>query len=109
MTAGMIDGRDFLSVRHSAETEVLIPGGTKIVFCGGTDYNDHARNWAALNKAHEKYPDMVLFHGGSPKGAERIAACWAEARKVTQITFKLNWNRHAKAAPFRRDDDMRST
>jgi hypothetical protein len=51
---------------------------------------------------------MVLLHGGSPKGAERIAACWAESRKVTQIAFKPNWAKHAKAAPFRRNDEMLS-
>ena len=50
----------------------------------------------------------ILLHGGSPKGAERIAACWAENRKVTQIAFKPNWTKHAKAAPFRRNDDMLS-
>ncbi len=108
MTAAMIDSRDFLSARRRAETEVLIPAGTKIVFGGGTDYNDHERIWAALDKTLEKHPNMVLLHGGSPKGAERIAACWADARKVTQIAFKPNWNRHAKAAPFRRNDDMLS-
>jgi len=49
---------------------------------------------------------MVLLLGGSPKGAERIAACWAEARGVTPMAFKPNWNKHANAAPFRRNDDM---
>jgi hypothetical protein len=48
---------------------------------------------------------MILLNGGSPKGAERIAACWAEARKITQIAFKPDWNKHAKAAPFRRRRD----
>ena len=43
-----------------------------------------------------------------PGGAERIAACWAENRKVTQIAFKPDWNRHAKAAPFRRNDQLLS-
>ena len=33
MTAAMIDCRDFLSARRRAETEVLIPAGTKIAFC----------------------------------------------------------------------------
>jgi hypothetical protein len=108
MTAAMIDSRDFLSARRRAETEVLIPAGTKIAFSGGMDYNDHERIWAKLDQAYAKHPDMVLLHGGSPKGAERIAACWAEARKVTQITFKPNWTRHAKAAPFRRNDEMLS-
>ena len=64
--------------------------------------------WDALDKAREKHPDMVLLHGGSPRGAERIAACWADSRKVTQIAFKPDWNRHAKAAPFRRNDQMLS-
>ena len=32
MTAAMIDSRDFLSARRRAETEVLIPAGTKIAF-----------------------------------------------------------------------------
>ncbi|ANL51114.1 hypothetical protein AMC87_PD00992 (plasmid) [Rhizobium phaseoli] len=108
MTAAMIDSRDFLSARRRAETEVLIPAGTKIAFSGGMDYNDHERIWARLDQAHAKHPDMVLLHGASPKGAERIAACWAEARKVTQIAFKPNWTKHAKAAPFRRNDDMLS-
>ncbi len=108
MTAAMIDSRDFLSARKRAETEVLIPAGTKIAFGGGMDYNDHERIWAALDKAHAKHPDLVLLHGGSPKGAERIAACWAEARKVTQIAFKPDWTKHAKAAPFRRNDAMLS-
>jgi hypothetical protein len=49
---------------------------------------------------------MVLLHGGSPKRAERIAAAWADNRKVTQIAFKPDWTRHAKAAPFKRNDAM---
>ena len=70
--------------------------------------SDHERVFDALDRARAKFPDMVLLHGGSLKGAERIAACWAESRKVTQITFKPNWTKHAKAAPFRRNDDMLS-
>jgi hypothetical protein len=49
---------------------------------------------------------MVLLHGGSPKGAELIAAKWADNRKVPQIAFKPDWTKHAKAAPFKRNDQM---
>lgn len=49
---------------------------------------------------------MVLMHGGSPKGAERIAATWANNRKVAQVAFKPDWAKHAKAAPFKRNDQM---
>ncbi|MFG1182621.1 DUF2493 domain-containing protein [Xanthobacter versatilis] len=107
LTAALIDSRDFLAARRRAETEVLMPPGAKIAFSGG-DTADHTRIWAKLDQVHYKHPDMVLLHGGSPKGAERIAACWADARKVPQVAFKPDWTRHAKAAPFKRNDQMLS-
>ena len=54
----------------------------------GLDFNDHRLIWDRLDKVHTKHPDMVLLHGGSPKGAEVIAAKWASNRKVPQIAFK---------------------
>jgi hypothetical protein len=106
LTAAMIDSRDFLAARRRADNEVLLPAGPKIAFTGGLDFNDHRAIWDRLDKVHAKHPDMVLLHGGSPKGAERIAACWAANRKVPQIAFKPDWTRHAKAAPFKRNDQM---
>jgi hypothetical protein len=41
-----------------------------------------------LRQNHQKYPDMVLLHGGTPKGDEMIAARWADTRGVTQVVFK---------------------
>jgi hypothetical protein len=104
LTAAMIDSRDFLAAKRRAETEVLLPAGPKIAFTGGLDFNDHRTIWTKLDQVHAKHPDMVLLHGGSPKGAERIAACWANSRKVTQIVFKPDWTRDARAAPFKRND-----
>ena len=83
--------------------------GTKIAFAGGTDVADHTAIWAALDKVHAKHADMVLLHGGSPKGAEKIAACWADNRKCPQIVFKPDWTRHSKAAPFKRNDQLLDT
>ena len=102
----MIDSRDFIAAKRRAETEVLLPAGPKIAFTGGPDFNDHRAVWDMLDKVHAKHPDMVLLHGGTPKGAERIAACWADSRKVPQVTFKPDWARHAKAAPFKRNDQI---
>ncbi|WP_235890989.1 DUF2493 domain-containing protein [Pararhizobium mangrovi] len=106
LTAAMIDSRDFIAARKRAETEVMLPAGPKIGFTGGIDCTDHPAIWAALDRVYAKHPDMVLLHGGSPKGAEKIAACWADARKVAQIAFKPDWTRHAKAAPFKRNDAL---
>jgi hypothetical protein len=106
LTAAMIDSRDFLAAKRRAETEPLLPAGPKIAFTGGVEFNNHNAIWDRLDKVHAKHPDMVLLHGGSPKGAERIAACWANTRKVPQIAFKPDWVRHAKAAPFKRNDQI---
>lgn len=106
LTAAMIDSRDFLAARKRADTEVMLPAGPKIALTGGLDFNDHTLIWDALDKVHAKHPDMVLLHGGGPRGAELIAAKWADNRKVTQIAFKPDWAKHSKAAPFRRNDAM---
>ena len=106
MTAALIDSRDFIAAKRRADTEVMLPAGPKIAFTGGLEFNDHILIWDRLDKVHAKHPDMVLLHGGSPKGAERIAAAWADARKVTQIAYRPDWPRHAKAAPFKRNDAL---
>jgi len=106
LTSAMIDSRDFLAAKKRAETEVLLPSGSKIALTGGLDFNDHRLIWAKLDQVHAKHPDMVLLHGGSPKGAERIASRWADHRKVPQVAFKPNWTKHAKAAPFKRNDEI---
>ena len=106
LTAAMIDSRDFLAAKRRAETEVMLPPGTKIALTGGLDFNDHRLICDRLDRVHAKHPEMVLLHGGSPKGAELIAAKWASHRKVPQIAFKPDWTKHAKAAPFKRNDAM---
>ncbi|KAF0133219.1 MAG: DUF2493 domain-containing protein [Methylocystis sp.] len=109
LTAAMIDSRDFLNAKKLAETQVLLPRGPRIAFAGGVDCIDHQRIWDALDKVHAKHPDMVLLHGGGSKGAERIASCWADNRKVPQVAFKPDWIRHKNAAPFKRNDVMLET
>ena len=106
LTAAMIDSRDFIAAKRRAETEVMLPAGPKIALTGGLDFNDHRLIWDRLDKVHAKHPDMVLIHGGSPKGAELIASKWATTRKVPQVAFKPDWTQHAKAAPFKRNDAM---
>jgi hypothetical protein len=108
LTSAMIDSRDYLAAKRRADTEVMLPAGPKVAVTGGLDFNDHHLIWDRLDKVHAEHPDMVLLHGGSPKGAERIAARWADHRKVPQIAFKPDWTKHAKAAPFKRNDQMLS-
>ncbi|GAB5373811.1 MAG: hypothetical protein AcusKO_02730 [Acuticoccus sp.] len=57
-----------------------------------------------LDRARAKHADMILLHGGSPRGAELIAAKWADAKGVPQVVFRPDWANHGKAAPFKRND-----
>ena len=85
----------------------MLPAGPKIAFSGG-DTTDHGQIWATLDQIHTKHPDMVLIYGGTPKEVEKIAALWADNRKVPQIVFRPDWTKHAHAAPFKRNDQMLS-
>ena len=85
---------------------MILPQGTKIALAGGADFNDHRLIWGKLDQIQTKYTDIVLLQGGSPKGADLIAAKWAETRKVTKFAFKPDWTKHAKAAPLKRNDAM---
>ncbi|MEB0160933.1 DUF2493 domain-containing protein, partial [Pseudomonas sp. AH2 (2023)] len=74
LTAAMIDSRDFLAAKRRAETEVMLPAGPKVAVTGGAGFNDHRLIWGRLDQVHAKHPEMVLLHGGTPKGAELIAS-----------------------------------
>ena len=107
LTSALIDSRDFLAARRRSEAEVLMPVGPKIAFSGGLDFNDHRMIWDKLDQVHTKYPDMVLLHGGSSKGAEIIASRWADNRKVSQIAFKPDFRKYStRQAPMKRNDAM---
>lgn len=109
LTATMIESRDFISAKRRSENETHCPSGTRIAFAGGVECQDHNTIWHVLDATYQKYPDMILLHGGSPKGAELIAAKWAESRNIVQVVFKPNWKAHQKAAPFRRNDALLET
>ncbi len=108
LTAAVIDSRDYLAAKRRSETEPLLPPGPKVAFSGG-DTEDHKVIWSKLDQVLAKHPDMVLLHGGSPKGSEKAASCWATTRNIPQIAFKPDWKAHAKAAPFRRNDLLLAT
>ncbi len=106
LTSAVLDSRKHVDRREYQKQRLLDPDGVRIAFTGGADCNDHQRIYAVLDKVHIQLPDMILMHGGTPTGAERIAACWARDRKVPQDPYLPEWNRFKKAAPFKRNDAM---
>ncbi len=113
MTSAVVDGRDYLRARADARRGAALPQGTPVVFAGGRlsfPSADEARTfadnlWATLEKVREHVADMVLIHGGDAKGADRLAAAWAERHKVAQVVFGLD-ARLGQRAGFRRNEWM---
>lgn len=114
-TSAVVQGRDFLRARSETRRRAVMPVGTPVVFAGGRHSfatNDEASTFgsnvfATLNKVREHVADMVLVHGGDSKGVDRLAASWAEQRKIPQIAFALD-TRLGQRAGFRRNEQMLS-
>jgi hypothetical protein len=115
ITSAMVDGRAFLRARAERSRKALLPEGTPVVFAGGrlsfpteSDAKAFANNvWATLDRVRQNVGDLVLVHGGDSKGADRLAASWAEQRKVPQVVFSLD-RRLGQRAGFRRNEQMLS-
>ncbi len=105
LTSAAIDARDFQRARKDRKTQAHLPQGTLVAIAAGKDVQDPAAVIARLDKARAKYSDLILVHGGGP-GVEKIAAQWAERNGVHQIVCKPDWQKHGRATPFRRNDEL---
>lgn len=113
VTSAVVDARDFLRARAERRRDAHIPEGTPVVFAGGRasfgttdDARIYADNiWATLDKVRANVPDLVLVHGGDGKGADRLAASWAERHDIQQLTFALDRRLGARAG-FKRNEQM---
>src|SRR3546814_18457529 len=97
----------YTTLFRAEKQRVFDPDGVRIAFTGGADCNDHQRIYAVLGKVLAQLPNLILMHGATPTGAERIAACWARDRGVPQDPSRTDWNRHTTAAPVQGNDAMR--
>jgi hypothetical protein len=115
LTSAVVDGRDFLRARSESRRRAAIPDGTPVIFAGGRlsfatdeEAKSFAANvWDTLDKVRDRVADLVLVHGGDAKGADRLAAAWAERRKVPQVAFGLD-TRLGQRAGFKRNEQMLS-
>ena len=107
LTSAAIDARDFVRARKDRETRAHLPEGTLVAIAGGKEVRDPGAVFDRLDRTKAKYDDMVLVHGGGP-GVEKVAAQWAERNAVHQVVCKPDWDRHGRAAPFRRNDELLS-
>lgn len=115
LTSAVVDGRDFMRARAESRRRAAMPAGTPVLFAGGRLSFGSAEDakalansvWETLDKVREHVADLVLVHGGDTKGLDRIAAAWAERRKIAQVAFGLD-RRLGPRAGFRRNEQMLS-
>jgi UDP-N-acetylmuramoylalanine-D-glutamate ligase len=62
----------------------------RILVCGGRDYGNREELFLILDRLHGATPFTVLIHGGA-KGADALAAAWAEARRVDTNAYPALW------------------
>ena len=105
LTSAAIDARDFIRARKDRETCAHLPDGTLVAVAGGKEAENVRAIWNTLDRVKTRHADVILVHGGGP-GAEKIAASWAERNRIHQIVCKPDRDRHGRAAPFRRNDDL---
>ncbi|UJW87931.1 DUF2493 domain-containing protein [Devosia sp. SL43] len=74
---------------------------TRVLVCGGRDYNDAARVFAVLDKMHDHAGIDAIIEGGA-RGADACGKEWAYRRQVEVETFEADWeNQGSFAGPAR--------
>lgn len=106
LTGAMVDARDQARARKLKHSDQLIVEGPRIAVFGDKHDVDYRRIADVLDKAKEKYPDMVLLSTGQKSGADACALSWAKAKGVDAVVFKLE----GRAADrfFRRNEKLLS-
>ena len=109
LTSAVIASKDFINARRWADKQVLVPPGTRIAVSSGPAFNDVNFIYATMDQIKAKFPDMVLLHGATDTGGEHISVLWADNRGVPTVPFKPDWDKHKRAAPFKRNDELLET
>ena len=71
----------------------------RVLVCGGRDFTDWGMLCCALDSLLRR--PTVVIHGAA-RGADTLAGCWGELRRVPVWAFQADWEKHGHAAgPFR--------
>lgn len=90
--------------RHALDAPCL--AGVAVV-CGGRDYADRARVYAALDRLAERVVLGAIRHGAAT-GADALADSWATERRVRTELYPADWTRGKRAGPERNERMLRA-
>lgn len=90
-----------------------LASGHVVIICGGRDYQDRERAFAALDRAHAHRTITLLVHGacldlktGDLLGADRWADEWASENGIALERHPADWQTWGKAAGPMRNKQM---
>lgn len=114
LTGATFEAKEWLTAHERQEAQKFKVEGIPLAVAGTRDWMDHAKIWDYLDRIQARFWDrygepVILYHKGDSKGVDAIAAAWARARNVAQVTFAPNWNAYGKAAGFKAVDQMFTT
>lgn len=69
----------------------------RIIVCGGRDFTDHVLMNETLDELHDRMGIDCVIHGDA-RGADRMAAFWANKNKVPVIPYPADWNTYGNSA-----------
>lgn len=76
----------------------------KVLVCGGRDYKDKRKVWQRLNKFVAT--DHLFIIEGGAKGADTLAAEYAQENGIPVATVRANWEFYGKRAGSLRNEWM---
>jgi hypothetical protein len=77
----------------------------RVIVCGGRDFFDSNKGFAALDAVHAATPIKHLWHGNA-RGADSIADAWARARGVNVHPVPADWQKYGRRAGPKRNQNM---
>jgi hypothetical protein len=77
----------------------------KLIVCGGREWTDQERTFAALDKVRRARPVDVLI-AGCARGADSLAVAWATSRGVAHTVYRADWDGLGRRAEAVRNQQM---
>lgn len=69
----------------------------RVLVCGGRHFADRAKLDSTLNALHVSQPITVVIEGEA-RGADQMAAHWADGNRIELMPFPADWKRHGRSA-----------
>lgn len=79
----------------------------RVIVCGGRDFTNHILMNSTMKELHERFKFTCVIHGDA-RGADRMAAFWANKHGIATIPYPADWNTYGNSAgPIRNTEMLR--